>query len=235
MTSEAFSIYGNSPLHGISKDRRQIQQYQRGRSLMAITDCQSHEENITQDSYASTVQTQHDAQERVSDVREPSKINGGVETRNLKRTVISGISKDENQSHKSGLLSPLVITMKNILGEQKINQLRGKTISMHSDVINAFVKSADTEFGQYVLAVLYGIADKNRDGKLDKDEIVVALHGLGFTWLQQKQVAGIMKRADIDGNGVIDFQEFVMEAPRTLRTNLVKLAKKNGGELGLLV
>ena len=70
MTSEAFSIYGNSPLHGISKDRRQIQQYQRGRSLMAITDCQLHEENITHNFHDSPVQTQHDAQERVSDVRD---------------------------------------------------------------------------------------------------------------------------------------------------------------------
>merc|ERR1712157_152025 len=31
-----------------------------------------------------------------------------------------------------------------------------------------------------------------------------------------------------DGNNLIDFEEFSKEAPRTLKTNLTKLAKKNG-------
>ena len=34
--------------------------------------------------------------------------------------------------------------------------------------------------------------------------------------------------------GVIDYEEFVKEAPKTLKTNLVKLAKNNGAELGFL-
>ena len=33
---------------------------------------------------------------------------------------------------------------------------------------------------------------------------------------------------------VIDFEEFVKECPKTLRTNLVKLAKENGHDLGFL-
>ena len=33
---------------------------------------------------------------------------------------------------------------------------------------------------------------------------------------------------------VIDYDEFVKEAPKTLKTNLVKLAKENGAELGFL-
>ena len=32
-------------------------------------------------------------------------------------------------------------------------------------------------------------------------------------------------RADVDENEVIDFEEFVATAPKTLRTNLIKLAK----------
>ena len=44
-----------------------------------------------------------------------------------------------------------------------------------------------------------------------------------------------MKRADLNKNGVLEYDEFVVAAPKTLRTNLVKLAKKNGGEMGLLV
>eukprot|EP00957_Ditylum_brightwellii_P212026 15366874-Ditylum_brightwellii.AAC.1 len=82
---------------------------------------------------------------------------------------------------------------------------------------------------------MYKVADKNGDGKLDNEEVQEALHSLGFSWLKEKQVAGILKRADQDENGVIDYQEFVSEAPKTLKTNLVKLAKKNGGELGFLV
>jgi len=33
---------------------------------------------------------------------------------------------------------------------------------------------------------------------------------------------------------VIDFEEFVKETPKTLRTSLVKLAKQNGHDLGFL-
>ena len=40
--------------------------------------------------------------------------------------------------------------------------------------------------------------------------------------------------ADLDANGYLDYQEWRKEAPKTLRTNLIKLAKRNGGEMGLL-
>ena len=33
---------------------------------------------------------------------------------------------------------------------------------------------------------------------------------------------------------IIDFEEFVKETPKTLRTSLVKLAKQNGHDLGFL-
>ena len=41
-------------------------------------------------------------------------------------------------------------------------------------------------------------------------------------------------KADQDKNEVIDFEEFVKETPKALRTNLVKLAKQNGHDLGFL-
>ena len=62
--------------------------------------------------------------------------------------------------------------------------------------------------------------------------MAAALRALGFSHLQEKQIDGILSRADADENEVIDFEEFVREAPKTLRTNLVKLAKQNGAELG---
>jgi hypothetical protein len=34
---------------------------------------------------------------------------------------------------------------------------------------------------------------------------------------------------------VIDFEEFCKETPKTLRTNMIKLAKQNGNDLGFLV
>lgn len=137
--------------------------------------------------------------------------------------------------HKEGVFSPIVVATKNVLGDEKLNKLRGNVISLHSDIIGKFVESSSTDFGQAVLARLFALADKKKDGALDTDELANALHVLGFSWLKEKQIMGIVKRADTDKNGVIDFEEFLREAPKTLRTNLVKLAKKNGGEMGLLV
>ncbi|KAL7455042.1 hypothetical protein ACHAWC_006623 [Mediolabrus comicus] len=45
----------------------------------------------------------------------------------------------------------------------------------------------------------------------------------------------IINRADVNGDGMISLEEFMDEAPKTLKTNLVKLAKNNGGDMGLLV
>ena len=72
------------------------------------------------------------------------------------------------------------------------------------------------------------------DGTVDRDELEKALKKLGFYHLSGAQIDAIMKRADSDENCVIDYDEFVKEAPKTLKTNLVKLAKNNGAELGFL-
>ena len=44
----------------------------------------------------------------------------------------------------------------------------------------------------------------------------------------------IRLRLVLSQNCVIDYEEFVEEAPKTLKVNLVKLAKNNGAELGFL-
>jgi Ca2+-binding EF-hand superfamily protein len=85
-----------------------------------------------------------------------------------------------------------------------------------------------------VLAAMFHLADVNRSGSIDEAELAQALAAMGFDWLKDKQVRGIFERADADHNGEIDLQEWIREAPKTLRTNLIKLAKKNGGELGFL-
>jgi hypothetical protein len=136
---------------------------------------------------------------------------------------------------KQGPLSPLVLTLNNTIGDSELNKLRGKVIGLHSDVIGSFVETADSPFGQTVLKSLFSAADKNHDGKIDESELETALRVLGFDFLKSKQVQGILGRADANQDGRIDMEEWMREAPKTLRTNLIKLAKKNGGELGLLV
>lgn len=144
-------------------------------------------------------------------------------------------AKNKGGGHKEGVFSPVVRLGKSFLGEQKLKGIRGKVISMHSGVIKDFVATSDTSFGQTALKTLFSMADKNGDGSLDKEEITEALNKLGFEWFEEKEIEGILKRADKDKNGTIELEEFEKEVPKTLKTNLVKLAKKNGDEMGLLV
>lgn len=133
-----------------------------------------------------------------------------------------------------GIFAPLVKGAKTIAGEKEINKLRGKVIAEHTKVISAFVDTSESPFGQIVLKRMFEAADADGNGTLDKEEVRAALHALGFTFVQDKQLNQIFNRADSDGDEVIDFEEFVKETPKTLRTSLVKMAKNNGHDLGFL-
>ena len=85
------------------------------------------------------------------------------------------------------------------------------------------------------LKVLYSTADQNKDSLLDENKVKSTLHSLGFSWIQDKQLKGIMKQANKDGNSIIDFKEYHNEVPCTLSINLNKLAKKNSDKISLLV
>lgn len=137
--------------------------------------------------------------------------------------------------HKQGVFSPVVQVTKMALGDDTLNKLRAKVIGLHSDIIGNFVNTADSTIGNMVLRQLFHFADRDGSGTIDETELRAALLTLGFDWLQEKQIRGIFERADLDTNGAIDIDEWMKEAPRTLRTNLIKLAKKNGGDMGLLV
>ena len=143
-------------------------------------------------------------------------------------------NKRVSGSHKEGVFSPIVLFAKRIIGETELNKIRASTISLHSDVISDFVRKSDSDIGRRLLKVLFEKADKDRNGTIDEDELALALQSAGFDWIKEKQVKGIFKRADVDGNGVIDLGEWMNAAPKTLRTNLIKLAKKNGDRLGML-
>jgi hypothetical protein len=150
-------------------------------------------------------------------------------------TVVTTKKPKSNPAHKEGLFSPLVYAANTLLGKDELNKLRAKIISYHSDIIKSFVDTSDSEFGKRVLKQLFVITDRDQSGYLDKDEVARALELLGFDWLQEKHVSKIFERADLNEDGEISLEEFMEEAPKTLKTNLVKLAKKNGGDMGLLV
>ena len=136
---------------------------------------------------------------------------------------------------KRGLFSPAVDKTKYIIGEEKLTQLRAKVILEHSKVIGKFVDTSESKFGRIALKTLFAAADSNGDGQLSVEEIRSACYALGFSWLDKEKTEKLVERADIDGNEYIDFEEFCNSAPKVLRTNLIKLAKKNGNDLGFLV
>jgi len=140
-----------------------------------------------------------------------------------------------NVVSNQGLFAPLVLGAKRVMGEQELKQLRADIIGKHSKVIANFVETSESPFGQMVLKRMFEYADKDGNGTLDKDEVRAALRDLGFDFLDEKQINTILNKADGDKNEVIDFEEFVKETPKTLRVNLVKLAKRNGHDLGFLV
>jgi EF-hand domain pair len=150
-----------------------------------------------------------------------------IDQRNVKK-------KASTSAHKDGIFSPAVRAAKVVLGEERLNKVRAKAISKHSEVISGFVDTYESAFGTSVLKQLFKLADNDQNGSISKDELQTALTSLGFDWLKEKQITGIFARADADGNGKITLDEWISEAPKTLRTNLVKLAKKNGGDLGFL-
>ena len=135
---------------------------------------------------------------------------------------------------KNGPFTPLVKLTKWVVGEERFLPFRARVIGEHTKVIQAFVDTADSPFGCMALEKLFEIADVDGSGTIDRTELELALKKLGFSHLTEAQIDKIMDKADSDDNCVIDYDEFIDNAPKTLKTNLVKLAKNNGAELGFL-
>ena len=214
----------------------QIQTILAAATLMSVTDCFTMTNSIMRQSSWSTLSASIYFMDEVVESKE---VKAGECMDEKMAPVEKQISArkvpKKNPGHKEGVFSPLVLATKSVIGIEKLNKLRGKVISIHSDVIGKFVETYETPLGERILSHLFAAIDSNEDGTLDNTELKKAFEVLGFTWLQEKQVNGIVKRADKDGNGVIDLDEFRAELPKTLRTNLIKLAKKNGADMGLLV
>jgi len=143
--------------------------------------------------------------------------------------------KETRAAWQEGIFAPAVIGAKKVMGEQQLKEFRASVIAKHSKVIGNFVDTSESKFGQLVLKRMFDYADKDGNGTLDKEEVRSALLDLGFDFLDEKSVEKLIKNADKDQNDVIDFEEFVQATPKALRINLVKLAKKNGHDLGFLV
>mmetsp|Transcript_43539 Transcript_43539/g.114438 ORF Transcript_43539/g.114438 Transcript_43539/m.114438 type:complete len:195 (-) Transcript_43539:288-872(-) len=150
------------------------------------------------------------------------------------REMKGNVVKSARQPAPTGPFAPLVRGAKSVMGEKELNALRGDIIAKHSKVISAFVDTSESPFGQLVLKRMFEAADKDGNGTLDREEIREALKALGFSFVKDKQLDQVISRGDVNDDDVIDFEEFVKEAPKTLRTNLVKLAKQNGHDLGFL-
>ena len=144
--------------------------------------------------------------------------------------------RTNTKQQQQGVLVPVVVLAKMLLGEQRLNKLRGKVIGYHTKVIGAFTKTATTtDFGIQTLTALFEQADTDRNGTICPAEFTAALHALGFGgFLKEKHVAALFARADKDQNGVVDLQEWRSEVPKILQVNLTKLAKHNGHAMGLL-
>merc|ERR1711935_402416 len=143
-------------------------------------------------------------------------------------------TKPKEKVDAEGLFAPAVLLTKEIMGITELNKLRGKIIKIHSTVIGQFTETAQSEFGNQVLKVLFTLADKDGDGTIDEEELAVALQAMGFDFLKEKEIARIFKKADGDKNGRLDFDEWEKAAPKQLKGSLIKLAKKNGHDLGFL-
>jgi hypothetical protein len=137
-------------------------------------------------------------------------------------------------NHKQGLFSPLILAAKEVVGVEKLNKIRAQVIGYHTKVIKSFVDTNETVLGSTIVLQLFALMDMNEDGAVDEDELAIAFKTLGFSWLNEKKIAAIIKRSGSE-DGLLRMEEFKQEFPKTLRTNLVKLAKKNGGDLGFLV
>ncbi|GAV70618.1 hypothetical protein CFOL_v3_14116 [Cephalotus follicularis] len=54
----------------------------------------------------------------------------------------------KNVNEGKGLFAPLVVVTRDIIGKKRFNQLRGKAIALHSQVINEFCKSIGADAKQ---------------------------------------------------------------------------------------
>ena len=125
-----------------------------------------------------------------------------------------------------GVFAPAVVLTKEVMGVKNLNTLRARVIKEHTTIISKFTDTADTSFGDTVLKLLFELADKDGNGTIDEVELQRAFNAIGCGFIPEKTINGMFVRADKDGNCGLDYEEWCVAAPKSLKTALVKLAKK---------
>ncbi|CAN6486135.1 unnamed protein product [Victoria cruziana] len=54
----------------------------------------------------------------------------------------------KNEKEAKGIFEPVVVLTRNIIGKKRFNQLRGKAIALHSQIITEFCKSIGADSKQ---------------------------------------------------------------------------------------
>lgn len=136
----------------------------------------------------------------------------------------------------SGVFSSVVLLAKDVLAEETLNKVRGGLISKLSDLISGFVfTAADSEIGKSILIRLFEATDKKKDGLVDADkELTEGLHSIRICLAPGEANESYSVACRHGRKGRYEKGEWLVAAPKTLRTNLMKLAKKNGGHPGFL-
>jgi len=135
---------------------------------------------------------------------------------------------------KDGPFTPTVVGFKVLMGDENLNSLRNYFIKLHGEVQEAAIDTHETETGQALMGWLFEQADKDGNGVIDKAELMEAMEKLNFSWMDEKRIDKLIKKADKNDNEVLEYEEFAASSPKFLKQNLLKLAKKNGADLGLL-
>eukprot|EP00250_Pteridium_aquilinum_P008094 c17666_g1_i1 orf=429-815(-) len=65
-----------------------------------------------------------------------------------RRTSMRAQPRMGNINEGKGVFAPLVVVARNVIGKQRFNQLRGKAIALHSQVITEFCKSIGADAKQ---------------------------------------------------------------------------------------
>eukprot|EP00929_Paragymnodinium_shiwhaense_P106601 TRINITY_DN7211_c0_g1_i1.p2 TRINITY_DN7211_c0_g1~~TRINITY_DN7211_c0_g1_i1.p2 ORF type:complete len:181 (+),score=72.11 TRINITY_DN7211_c0_g1_i1:96-638(+) len=135
---------------------------------------------------------------------------------------------------KDGPFTPTVMGIKLLMGEKAFNDLRTEMIKLHGNAQKAAIDTHDTAVGEMLMDRLFKSADTDGNGSIDKEELQAALQKLGFHWMDEGRVDKIIEKADDNQNDVLEYDEFKKAAPKTLKRELLKLAKKNGSDLGFM-
>lgn len=70
----------------------------------------------------------------------------------------------------------------------------------------------------------FSIVDADRNGTLDRQEVEATAREMGYSWLRSSHIDRIVQMGDTDGDGMIDMEEFVKEAPLKLKHRLADMA-----------